>query len=434
MPLAYTHTYHKIRDLEAEEDINIYLLQGGQSAGKNMAMAIILTERAEDEKIFRDTITIMTDTYDNLKDGAISDFETVFKLWGMDFYDYYNKQDKVCYYHDTKIQFRYLDDNKPQKGKGPRRGILYINEGNRVGWEAVKHYIARSREVYVDFNPDYEFWAHTKLEVKDNCKKIIVTYQDNQMCPKNEREHIESQRHDEEWFKVYGRGETGTYSERRMYQYQMASELPKTAMRLPNGMDFGSSPDPTCEVEVYLDGADLYLKEVFCENNLLTEKIKGAERDSIVDFKDMLIIKTVRKMFKTEDFKHDEDYYLGYDKEKYKDITPTPTDKAIMVEIQKIKKHTAIGDSSGATELRDLRKHGYAVRGVKKPKGSQMTGVNRMRSYNIKVLPESPNVVSGLNSWMRKIDKNGNIIPEPDGHEPDCLAAARYVMLAKAVW
>ena len=44
------------------------------------------------------------------------------------------------------------------------------------------------------------------------------------------------------------------------------------------------------------------------------------------------------------------------------------------------------------------------------------------------------NIVSGLNSWMRTIDKNGNIIPEPDGHEPDCLAAARYVMLAKALW
>lgn len=434
MPLAYTTTYWKIKELQEKEDINIYLLQGGQSAGKNMAMAVILAERSEDESIFRDTITIMTDTYDNLKDGAISDFETVFKLWNMDFYDYYNKQDKTCYYFDTKIQFRYLDDNKPQKGKGPRRGILYINEGNRVGWEAVKHYIARSKEVYVDFNPDYEFWAHTKLEVKNNCEKIIVTYQDNEMCPPSEKEHIESMRHDEEWFKVYGRGETGTYSERRMYQYTLASELPRTAIRLPNGMDFGSSPDPTCEVEVYLDGADLYLKEVFCENNLLTEKIKGAERDSIVDYKDRIVIKTVRAMFKTEDFKQDEDFYLGYEKEKHKAIVPTPTDKDIMVAIQKIKKHLAIGDSSGATELRDLRKHGYAVRGVKKPKGSQMTGVNRMRSYNIKVLPDSPNIISGLNSWMRKIDKNGNIIPEPDGHEPDCLAAARYVMLAKAVW
>lgn len=434
MSLAYTTTYWKIKELEANPDINIYLLQGGQSAGKNVAMAVRLLERAEDEKIFRDTITIMTDTYENLKDGAIADFEFVFGLWGIEFYDYYNKQEKTCYYCDTKIQFRYLDDNKPNKGKGPRRGVLYINEGNRVGWEAVKHYIARSKEVYVDFNPDYEFWAHTQLEVMDNCEKIIITYNDNEMCPDNERNYIESRKDNEEWFKVYGRGETGTYSERRMYQYKTTDTQPPTAIRLPNGMDFGSSPDPTCEVEIYLDGANLYLKEVFTEHNLLTEKIKGAERDSIVDYKDRLILKKVREQFDAKDFTKDEAYYFGYDKEKYKNVKETETDKKIKIAIQKLKKHLTIGDSSGATELRDMLKHGYTVRGVKKPKGSKMTGVNRMRSYNIFVLPDSPNIIKGMNSWMRKIDKNGNIIPEPDGHEPDCLAAARYVMLAKALW
>ena len=183
-----------------------------------------------------------------------------------------------------------------------------------------------------------------------------------------------------------------------------------------------------------MDGPDLYLKEVFTEHNLMTEKVKGAERDSIVDFKDRLILKQVRSKFKNEDFSKDENFYLGYNKEEFKDVQETEIDSQIKLEIQKLKKHLTIGDSSGATELRDLVKHGYSVRGVKKPKGSIMTGVNRMRSYNIYVLPDSPNIVKGFNSWMRKIDKNGNIIPEPDGHEPDCLAAARYVMLAKAMW
>ncbi len=133
--IAYTTTYHKIKELEKEEGINIYLLQGGQGAGKNGGMALRLLERAEEGNIFKNTITIMTDTYDNLNDGAISDFEFVFREWGMNFYDYYNKQKKECTWFGVKIQFRYLDNNKSQKGKGPRRGILYINEGNRTGWE-----------------------------------------------------------------------------------------------------------------------------------------------------------------------------------------------------------------------------------------------------------------------------------------------------------
>lgn len=380
MPVAYTTTYYKIEELTKP----IKLLQGGQGAGKNMAMAILLTERQD-----ASTITIITDTYENLKDGAISDFEFIFKEWGMDFYDYYNKQEKVCYWGNSKIQFRYAHDKKPNKGKGARREILYINEGNRLGWEAVKHYIARSQEVYVDFNPDFEFWAHTELQPRDDCETIIVTYLDNEMCPANEVRYIESRRHLTEWFKVYGLGLTGTYSERRVYIFEMVDEVPPEAKRLPSGMDFGLSPDYTCLLDMYLDGVDLYLDEIFQENNLMPEKIKGAERMSIVDRMDV----------------------LGFDKH-----------------------WLIIGDSSGKTELLDLVKHGYNARGVKKGTGSQILGMKRLQSYNLKVTRRSKNIKSAMEGWLRKIDHNGKIIPEPEGHEPDLLAAARYVSLAKALW
>ena len=65
MSLAYTTTYWKIKELEKKEGIDIYLLQGGQSAGKNMAMAVRLLERAEDENIFRDTIVPFVSTRDS---------------------------------------------------------------------------------------------------------------------------------------------------------------------------------------------------------------------------------------------------------------------------------------------------------------------------------------------------------------------------------
>lgn len=425
MPVALTTTYYKIKELKKP----IRLLQGGQGAGKNVAMAIILSESQEARRI-----AILTNTYDNLKDGAISDFEFIFREWGLNFNDYYNKQDKVCYWGNSKIHFRYVDNNKPDKGKGPRWDILYINEGNRVGWEAVKHYIARSKEVYVDFNPDFEFWAHTELEPREDCEKIIVTYLDNEMCPENEVRYIESKRNDVEWFKVYGKGETGTYSERRVYKFELVefSSIPATAKRLPNGMDFGQSPDPTCEVALYLDGADLYLDEIFCENNLMAEKINGAQRDSIVDFMDRILMKEVKTNFPMEYFTKPDEYYYGYDKTAV--VNDTPHDKLIKAEIHRLKHHKRFGDSSGKTELLDLRKHKYNALGVKKGTGSVILGMKRLQGYNLKVTTRSPNIQSGMESWMRKIDHNGKIIPEPDGHEPDCLAAARYVMLAKDFW
>lgn len=388
MPLAYTTTYHKIRELEEKEGVDTYLLQGGQGAGKNGAMAVRILERAEDEDIFRNTITIMTDTYENLKDGAISDFEFVFQEWGMNFYDYYNKQNKTLTWFDVNIQFRYLDDNKPDKGKGSRRGILYINEGNRVGWEAVKHYIARSKEVYVDFNPDHEFWAHTELEPLDNCEKIIVTYKDNEMCPDNEVRYIEARRHNVEWFNVYGLGQTGTYSDRQIYRFEVVEDVPETAIRIASGMDFGKSPDPTVLMNCYLDGVSLYVDEVFIANNLMAEKIRGAERESIADRMD----------------------FIGFPKTQL-----------------------IVGDSSGATELKDLKKHGYNVRSVKKTK--VLLGMKRLEAYDIKVTKRSVTTIKAFSNWLYDLDRNGKILPEPPkAHEPDTIAAVRYVAMSRRLY
>lgn len=377
-----TTTYYKISALTKP----IKLIQGGQGAGKNIGIAIWLAERMLEQPLI---VTVMTDTYDNLKDGIILDYENIFSWTGLAFNDYYNKQDKVFFWGDSKMQFRYLADHKQQAGKSKRRDILYINEGNKIGYAAVEPFIARSKETIVDFNPDFEFWAHTELEPRDDCEKIVVTYIDNEFCPENEVKYIESRRHLKEWFRVYGDGLTGTYSDRRIYTFEIVDNIPEGIKRLPSGMDFGQSPDPTCLVDTYLDGVDLYLDEIFQENNLMPEKIKGAERFSIVD-------------------KLDE---IGFDKN-----------------------WQIIGDSSGKTELLDLAKYGYNVRGVKKGPGSIVLGIKRMRSYNLKVTRRSLNIIKGLQSWFWKLDHNGKIIPEPDGHEPDTLAASRYVCLAKPMW
>jgi len=239
-----------------------------------------------------------------------------------------------------------------------------------------------------------------------------------------------------EWFKVYGLGLTGTYSERRMYQFEMVDDgaIPENAKRLPRGMDFGQSPDPTTLVDLYLDGVDLYLDEVWTEHNLLPEKLKGAERQSIVDRMDIDVIKEVKGLFPMDWFDKEDEYYLGYQKDEYKEIKPNENDLKIITQIKRIKGWMIIGDISGATELRDLRKHGYNARGVKKPKGSVAVGIKRMQSYNLKVTRRSVNIKNGMESWMRKEDHNGKILPEPAGHEPDQLAASRYVMLGKALW
>lgn len=363
------------------------IVQGGQGASKNWSIATILLEKASEK---RRTITVVSDTFENLKDGIIKDYKDIFAKTKMRFEDYYNAQDKNLYWGESVIQFRYIAGHKPEAGKSKRRDILYVNETTKINYVAAEYYIARTDEIcYFDLNPDYETWVHTKILPDEKAERIIVTHWDNEFCPKGERDYIESRKHLTEWYKVYGKGETGTYSERRVYTFNMADKIPEAAKKLPSGMDFGKNPDPTCLVDIYLDGVDIYLDEIFQENDLLPEKIDGAERMSIVD------------------------RMIGLD----------------------INKNWLIcADSSGASEIRDLRKYGFNIRGIGRPKGSQAVGIARLQSYNIYLTKRSLNIKKGMESWLRKVNTKGDIIPEPDGHEPDTLAAARYVMLGKAFW
>jgi phage terminase large subunit len=379
-----TTTFKKISAMTAK----IKVIQGGQSSSKNYSIAQRLIIRALEKKRI---ITVMTDTYDNLKDGAIQDFRHIFEENELEYDKYYNKSAHDINLRGSVIQFRYINDNKSDAGKSKRRDILYINEANKIGWQVASTYIGRTHEeVYIDYNPDFEFWAHTEVpKLKDDkgnsiSEQIIVTYLDNEMCPQSEVDYILSRKDNIEWFRVYGLGQTGYYSERRIYKYQFCKEIPSTAIRIPSGMDFGVSPDPTILIDVWKKDNCLYVDEVFCMNNLMPEKINGAERMAIVDE---------------------------------------------LIEVKHSKGQLTIADSAGAIEIRDMRKYGYNVRGVKKPTGSIVPGINKLRGYDIYLTKRSINMKNGIEKWFFKVDINGKIIPEPEGHEPDGLAALRYVIM-----
>jgi phage terminase large subunit len=203
------------------------------------------------------------------------------------------------------------------------------------------------------------------------------------MIPASERDFILSRKDNKEWFRVYGLGQTGFYSDRQIYTYNFA-DIPADAKRIASGMDFGLSPDPTCLVDLYIKGADLYADERFQENNLMPEKIQGAERMAVVD--------------KMEE--------IGF------------------------KKGWRIwGDSANKVNIIDLRKPGYNIFPVKKYTGSVIEGIKKVRSYNLYLTPRSTNIKKACESWFFKVDHNGKIIPEPNGHEPDTLAAIRYSVM-----
>lgn len=338
-------------------------------------------------------ITVVTSTYPLLKDGTIQDFKNICESTGVDFETYFNKSEKNFNYHNgSVIQFRNLDSIDHHKGKGARRDILFVNEANRCGYTSLEHLITRTdKYIIYDYNPDIEFYIHDFMkENKEDVDFLIVTYKDNSQIPLGELNEIKKRIKSSKlpgasdqlknWVRIYAYGEIGTYSDRQIYSYQFCDKIPDTARKINAGMDFGSSPDPTILVDLYIEGANLYADEIFCENNLLAEKITGAERMSVVD-------------------KMDE---VGYNKGQL-----------------------IVGDTSGKLSILDMRKHGYNVIAVKK-NIPVIDGIVKVNSYNLFITKRSINIKKGIESWHRKVDANGKIIPEPDGHEPDGLAAIRY--------
>lgn len=75
---------------------------------------MLLLEKALEKKRI---ITIVTDTFENLKDGAIQDYKNMFDNCGLNFDDFYNKQEKNLQWGDSIIQFRYIAGHKKQAGK-----------------------------------------------------------------------------------------------------------------------------------------------------------------------------------------------------------------------------------------------------------------------------------------------------------------------------
>ena len=394
--LIVTTTFRKIRAVEEP----IIIIQGGQTAGKNYATAQCLFLDMAENKGKPLVATILGATYPKLRTGAIKDFESIFYGLGMNFDKYYNRTNHILEYNNSKLEFISVDNSQGvDAGKSQYRDILYINEANLFTWAVCSGYIGRTAlKVYLDFNPDTEFWAHTELPklefVKDHPKKsklIIVTYKDNEYCPEMSKSYIESRKDNVEWYRVYGLGLTGFYSDRQVYKYEYVDEIPKCAKKMPSGMDFGVSPDPTCLVELWLDKNDLYCDLVFEENGLMPEKIDGAQRLSIVD--------------RMNELKVNKDWRI-------------------------------YADSAGAVSIRDLKKHGFDVRRCsKKNAGSQTRGISQVRGYNLKVTRRSPEIAKAIEKFFFKVDKNrldknGNqlVIPEPSGHEPDTLAALRYAV------
>ena len=80
----------------------------------------------------------------------------------------------------------FFSAEQESKLRGARRNVLYINEANNISFESYHQLAIRtSDDIWLDFNPTSEFWAHTEVLKDNDSEHIILNYKDNEALPEN---------------------------------------------------------------------------------------------------------------------------------------------------------------------------------------------------------------------------------------------------------
>mgnify|MGYP000633725602 FL=1 len=156
----------------------IKVVPGGTSAGKTYSILPILIDKAIKEKFLE--ISVVGESIPNLRRGALKDFIKIMQTTNRWIDDHYSRTLlKYTFANGSFIEFFGAD--QPDKLRGPRRHILYINECNNVNFESYQQLAIRTfNEVWLDFNPTHEFWVHTELENDVDVDHLKLTYLDNE--------------------------------------------------------------------------------------------------------------------------------------------------------------------------------------------------------------------------------------------------------------
>jgi phage terminase large subunit len=285
-------------------------------------------------------------------------------------------QSSLTYRFNKGSYIEFFSADQPDKLRGARRDILYINECNNVNFESFQQLNIRTKKfVYLDFNPTSEFWVHTELKDEPDADFIILTYKDNEALDNSIVEQIEKNRLKAEtstywsnWWRVYGLGEIGMLEGVIFSNWKQINQLPSDARLVGIGLDFGYTNDPTAAVEVYTWNGQRILNELVYRTGMINSDIAKILPDNVPIY----------------------------------------------------------ADSSEPKSIEEIRRYGKTIKGVTKGKDSINFGIQIMQSQEYLVTSKSTNLIKELRGYIWDTDKTGVRLNKPIDFNNHSIDAARY--------
>jgi phage terminase large subunit len=350
----------------------VRIVRGGTSSSKTFSIIpMLITYAVQNPRV---EISIVAESIPHLRRGAIRDFLKILQMVGMYKEQNWNKS-SLTYTFSNEAFIEFFSADQPDKLRGARRDVLFINECNNIEWESYYQLAIRTRRfIYLDYNPVTEFWVDTELKSDADSEMVVLTYKDNEALDASIVKEIEKAREKAKtseywanWWRVYGLGEIGNIEGVVFNNYQLIDEIPSEARLIGYGLDFGYSNDPTALVGVYNYNGQRIIDQVLYRTGMMNSEIA----------------------------KHIESGVICY------------------------------ADSAEPKSIEEIRRYGKTIRGVTKGKDSILYGIQVMQEQSYLVTKRSTDLIKELRGYVWEKDKSGNAMNRPIGVDHG-LDAFRY--------
>jgi len=297
-----TTTFRKIYDAYYHSDNRVIINQGGTSSGKTWAILQLLFAIAVSSPVPL-IISVVSYALPHLRLGAMRDFDNILLSAGLIPDKHKNKTENFYRINQSIIEFFGTDNLS--KVVGPRRNILFVNEANHIKHEIYQQLSVRTKErIFIDYNPVSEFWVHTDTIPNGNCTFLKTTYLDNELLDPRIVKEIESRKHNENWWRVYGLGEIGILEGVIFPAWEYGSF--DDTLSFGFGLDFGFTNDPDAMGKIAINEKikTFYVHECFYQSGQLPSELSdnignyAGRNDLIVaDSADPRMIATLEKKY-----------------------------------------------------------------------------------------------------------------------------------------
>jgi phage terminase large subunit len=361
----------------------IRIVQGGTSSSKTFSIIPLLIDYAY--KNPNSEISVVAETIPQIRRGALKDFLKI-----MDWIGFYNdtqfNKSTLKYTFKNKSYIEFFSADQPNKLRGARRDVLFINEANNVNFEAYHQLAIRTKKfVYLDYNPSSEFWVHTELSNDKDSDLIILTYKDNEALDdalvkeiEKAREKAETSSYWANWWKVYGLGQIGSLEGVVFDNWKQVDAIPNDAKLLGYSMDFGFTNDPTTLMAIYKMDNELYIDELLYRTNMTNNDIGN-----------------------------------------------------FMKSINIVRPYDIVADSAEPKSIEELRRQGFNIQPASKGADSIKIGIDILKRYQMNITKQSTNTIKELRAYQWEKDRDGKLTGKPIDHSNHSIDAIRYFALNK---